>query len=314
MTKLRLLPGEQEEVRLRPHPFSWLRNYLIALIPALVGICLFFIMHSQWWEDGENGKWYQFWTFLYGNAPAAYVLMFLLLGGLGAIIAVAGIRWKTFFAYLLTGIIATVVTAVWFKGDEADALPFWLALTSVPYLGSMEIQRVSHDFILTNLRILFRGGTLVSNERQIRYESITDLDGKQSILGRIFGYGTLIPITQSGFGLGADTSEANIMVGGGASKGGVVGGIGVSAGGGKEVSVARARTHDQLTGVRPYGDVKFLIETFVQRSSSHPYLQQQVDLQQQMVDALERFQPQADVPTFGEEPQPELEPAWPKRQ
>ncbi|MGB1697027.1 MAG: PH domain-containing protein [Thermoplasmatota archaeon] len=303
MTKLRLLPGEQEEVRLKPHPLSWLGPYLIALVPAIIGLGLYLIMQSNWWQGASQGEWYQFWTFLYGNAPAAYTLMFVMLGIMGAAIAVAAIRWRVFFGYLLAGILATVITAVWFKGDEADALPFWLALTSIPALGWMEIQRVSHSYILTNLRILFRGGTMVSMERQIRYESITDIDGKQSILGRIFGYGTLIPITQSGFGLGNDTSQANIMVGGGGSKGGVFGGIGVQAGGGKEVAVARARSHDQLTGVRPYHDVKFLVETFVQRSASAPYLQQQVDLQQKMVDALSRFQPAGhELPVFEGDP------------
>lgn len=297
MSKLRLLPGEKEEVTLRPHPLSWLGHYLVALVPAFIAIALVWVVNTDWWKSGEEGKWYQFWTFLYGNAPAMYVLMFVLLAVMGAILAVAMIRWRLFFAYLSQGIIATVITAVWFEDSVYAALPFWLGLSAVPFLGFAEIQRISHSYILTNLRILFRGGTFVSMERQIRYEAITDLDGKQSIFGRIFGYGTLIPITQSGFGLGNDTSQANVMVGGGAAKGGVVGGIGVQAGGGKEVAVARARTHDQLTGVRPYGDVKFLVETFVQRSASAPYLQQQVDLQEKMVAALSKFQPN-EVPVF----------------
>jgi hypothetical protein len=296
MSQLRLLPGETEELRLRPHPLSWLGSYLVAGVPAIVALALFGMMKADWWTKNDGPAW-QFWRYLYGNDPSAYIMVFVSLAVIGAVVAVASIKWRVFFMYSLAAIFATVVTAVWFNDIVSNALPFWLLLTSVPALGWAEVQRVSHSYVLTNLRIMFRGGTMVTMERQIRYEAISDLDGKQSVFGRIFGYGTIIPITQSGFGLGNDTSQANIMVGGGAAKGGVAGGIGVQAGGGKEVAVARARTHDQLTGVRPYGDVKFLIETFVQRSATAPYLQKQVDLQEKMVEALGRFQ-QQEVPIF----------------
>lgn len=309
MSKLRVLPGEHEELRLRPHALSFLGRYLVAALPALWGLALWGIYRSQWWTGSEPGRWYQFWTFLYGNAPSGYILALFGLAALGALIAVVGIRWRVFFLYLAAGIGAVTATAVFTETHGwhyATGLPALLWLTAVPAVMWVEMDRRSHRYILTNLRIVFRGGVLVSHERQLRYESITDLDGQQSILGQVLGYGTLIPVTQSGFGLGADTSQALIGMGlggklGGKAPGGEASagaGIGVAAGGGKEVQVGRARSFHQLTGVRPYKDVKYLLETLVQNATATPYLRQQVDLQQRMVDALERFG-RLDAPATG---------------
>lgn len=295
MSKLRLLPGEQEEVRLRPHPLSWLGKYFIALVPAFWGILLGLLFTTDSWQAAETGKWYQIWTFLYGNAGAGYVYSIAGLALFGAVFAVTGIRWRIFFGYLAVGLLAMIgslaISNGWLDdpGQYVLALPLMLGVLSLPALLGTEMNRRSHRYILTNLRIIFRGGFFVQKERQLRYESITDLDGTQGILGRIFNYGTLIPVTQSGFGLGADTSEAHIGVGVGGSKMGVGAGIGIAAGGGKEVQVGRARTHDSLTGVRPYRDVKYLLETLVQNSTSTPYLQQQVDLQSQMLAAMQHM-------------------------
>lgn len=295
MPKLRLLPGEQEEVRLRPHPLSWLGKYFIAFLPALWGILLYFLYTSEGWQSAESGKWYQVWTFFYGNAGIGYVYSIAGLAVFGAILAVAGIRWRIFFGYLTVGILAMAGSLAIANGWRDDpeqyviALPVMLVALSLPALVGAEWNRRSHHYVLTNLRILFRGGFFVQKERQLRYEAITDLDGTQGILGRIFNYGTLIPVTQSGFGLGNDTSEAHIGVGVGGQKMGAAAGIGVAAGGGKEVQVGRARTYNALTGVRPYRDVKYLMETLVQNATSTPYLQQQVDLQQQMLQAMQHM-------------------------
>lgn len=306
MRKVRLLPGEKQELRLRPHPLSFLGKYLVAAWPAIWGLVVFLVVRTDWWKGAESGKWYQVWTFLYGNAPSAYVLLLLGLAVAGAVVAVSAIKWKVFFAYVGAGILAIVLGALWKSAPYTWDAPAILWVASFPAVWGVEQYRRSHDYVLTNLRILFRGGFLVQRERQLRYESITDLDGSQGPLGSLFGYGTLIPVTQSGFGLGADTSQAMVGMGvGGQGKAGpgmgVGAGIGVAAGGGKEVQVGRARSYHQLTGVRPYGDVKYLLETLIQNATATPYLRQQVELQQQMVEALGRMG-QAPMSTSGVPP------------
>ncbi len=282
---VRLLPGERLETELRPHPVAWTGRYLAAGYPALLGLALALTFRTEWWQGAATGEWYEIWNFLYGNTAAAYVYMFVGLILVGAIVAVAGIRWRTFFLYLAIGI-ATAVLTYFLPTTPEQGIPLGLVVLTMPSLLWCEIDRRSHRYTLTNLRILFAGGTVVKRERQLKYESITDLDGTQGILSRIFDVGTLIPVTQSGFGLGADTSQAGFAVGGGASRGGVMGGGAITAGGGKEVQTARAKTFHQLTGIRPYEETKYLLERLIQEATSTPYLREQVELQREMLGAL----------------------------
>lgn len=291
---VRLLPGERLEAQLSPHALAWLGRYLLAGFPAILAIALALMFRTAWWNGAEAGKWYQVWTFLYGNAAAAYIYMFAALAVVGAVVAVAAIRWRTFFLYIAIGGLATAATIMLEARAEAG-LPVALAVFSAPLLWWAEMDRRSHRYILTNLRILFQGGVVVRKERQLKYEAITDLDGSQGLLGRILDYGTLIPVTQSGFGLGSDTSQAGVAIGGGAQRGGVMGGGAVFAGGGKEVQTGRARTFHQLTGVRPYEETKYLLERLVQEATTTPYLREQVELQRQMVAHMARMQPQGEV-------------------
>ncbi len=285
MAEMRLLPGERLESELRPHPLAWGGRYFIGAWPAILGILLAVVFRTEWWQTAEEGKWFEVWTWLYGNTASAVVYMFIGLLLMGAIIAVAAIRWRTFFAYALVGLLVTAAMIVLDVAAE-QVVPLGLAVASLPFLLTAELDRRSHQFVLTNLRIVFRGGMFVRHERQLKYESITDLDGSQGLFGRIFDFGTLIPITQSGFGLGSDSSEAGIAVGGGGSKGGLFGGAAVTAGGGKEVQTGRARTFQQLTGVRPYEETKYLLERLVQEATSTPYLREQVELQREMLEHM----------------------------
>lgn len=298
-----MLPGESLEAELHPHPLSWLGRYLSASVPALLGVALAAVFTSAWWQGAGSGRWYEVWTFLYGNTPMAFVSMFLGLAVAGAAIAVAAVRWRTFFLYISTGLVVFAMTFAVPWRAEAE-IPLLLVLASGPLLVWSEVDRRSHKYTLTSLRILFRGGVVVTKERQLKYEAITDLDGSQGPLGRVLDYGTLIPVTQSGFGLGADTSQAGIVAGAGAGRGGLVGGAGVHAGGGKEVQVGRARTFHQLTGIRPYGETKHLLERLILEATATPYLREQVEIQRQMLEALERqgarvpHGPADDLPVF----------------
>ncbi len=288
---MRLLPGERIEAELRPHVLSFGPQFFVALLPALWAVFLLWLFQTEGWNvQDANPSWWQFWVYLYGNAWSGHVLAVLGLAALGAVVAVVGIRWRVFFLFVAWALLAVGVT-VWLGNDGYRVLlPVMLALGSVPGVLSVEWNRRSHHYTLTNLRIVFRGGALVRRERQMRYEGVTDLDVSQGPFGKIFGYGTIIPVTQSGFGLGEDSSEAGIAVGGGGQKGGAMVGAAITAGGGKSVQTGRARTFHQLTGVHPFGDMKFLLERLIQEATSTPYLREQVELQRRMVDALERVE------------------------
>ncbi len=283
-----LLPGEKEHANLRPHPLSFGGHYFLGAWPAILGGILLLTYRSAWWNGARDGSWYEFWRFLYGNLASGYVLMALGLVLVGIIAAVLLIRWSVAFAYAGVALATIALTATFWDGAARLEVGVPTVLAAFGGLGALGVEgrRRSHVYRITNLRILFSGGFWVKKERQVRYDHITDLDGTQSLLGRVLGFGTIIPVTASGFGLGEDTSQANVMAGGGAAKKGIFGGVAVGAGGGKGVNTGRARTFHQLTGVKPYKKTKRLLEELIQRATLSPYLAEQVDLQKEMLSTM----------------------------
>jgi hypothetical protein len=153
---------------------------------------------------------------------------------------------------------------------------------SVSFIGFLlvELYRRSHKYIISNQRITFKGGIITKEERTLRYDKISDINAKQGIIGQIFGFGTIIPISQSGFGLGADKTFAAGGVQLGEKKAKLFG----FAGGEKELQTPRARSYYELHGVYPYKEVKKLVEEMVQGSVITQYQQEQVEFQKEQVD------------------------------
>jgi hypothetical protein len=156
---------------------------------------------------------------------------------------------------------------------------FSIALSIIGFL-MVEWYRRSHKYIISNQRLIFKGGIVTKRERTLRYDKVTDIDAQQGILGQIFGFGTIIPISQSGFGLGSDKSFAAGGVDVGGKRARVLG----LFGGGKEVQTPRARSYYELHGVHPYKEVKKIVENLVQGSVITPYQQEQVAFQKEQVD------------------------------
>ena len=121
---------------------------------------------------------------------------------------------------------------------------------------------------------------ITKQERTLRYDKISDINSKQGILGQIFGFGTIIPISQSGFGLGSDNSFAAGGVQMGEKKVKFLG----LFGGGKELQTPRTRSYYELHGVFPYKDIKKIVENQVQGSVITQYQQEQVSFQKEQVD------------------------------
>lgn len=60
--------------------------------------------------------------------------------------------------------------------------------------------RGGHKYWVTNKRIVIARTFITRSIREITYDQITDVSLNQGILGRIFNFGTLIPLTASGVG------------------------------------------------------------------------------------------------------------------
>ncbi|GAG47564.1 unnamed protein product, partial [marine sediment metagenome] len=190
-------------------------------------------------------------------------------------------RWSIFFLYL--GVFASGAGLIFWLGLQESIwifIPMYTIFFSIIGFLMVELYRRSHKYIISNQRIVFKGGILTKEERTLRYDKISDINAKQGIIGQIFSFGTIIPISQSGFGLGADQSFAAGGVQLGVKKTKAFG----LFGGGKEVQTPRARSYYELHGVHPYKEVKKIVEEMVQGSVITPYQEEQVEFQKEQVD------------------------------
>jgi membrane protein YdbS with pleckstrin-like domain len=265
-----LLKGEKLEKILSPHPLSFMRYQSLSLFLIIWGIVAGWLINfSEWNNIFSENNWY----------PLLVWGLVLLIAGV--IASIVTIRWSIFFLYLgvFAGGVALMLSQGWLEASGIF-IPFYTVSISIIGFLIVEAYRRSHKYFISNQRITFKGGIITKRERTLRYDKITDINAKQGIIGQIFGFGTIIPISQSGFGLGADKSFAGGGVSLGEKKIKLLG----LFGGGKEVQTPRARSYYELHGVYPYKEIKKLVEEMVQGNVITPYQQEQVSFQKEQVD------------------------------
>lgn len=262
-----LLDQEQVKKILSPHPLSFM---------GLQSLCIFLIVWGLvfgWLVNFSDFRG------LFENALLQLAVWGLVMLVVSIIASIIKVLWRIFFLYLAVVLIGLLVT-VWLNLFDAIGvfLPVYTVVVSIIGFLLVEWFRRSHKYIISSQRLVFKGGVVTKEQRTLRYDKITDVNTKQGILGQIFGFGTIIPISQSGFGLGSDQSFAGGGVQGGTTK--KVGLFGFF-GGGREVQTPRTRSYYELHGVYPFKEIKKIVENLVQGSVSTPYLQKQVDFQQE---------------------------------
>jgi hypothetical protein len=263
------LRNEHVERVLSPHPLSFMKLQFLCIFLIVWGIVVLWLVNFSEYTDVFE-SWYM--------VVVVWGLVLLLVGVIASLIT---IRWSIFFLYL--GIVAGgigLMAALGWLDAVGLFIPIWSVCMSILGFLLVEWYRRSHKYIISNLRIVFSGGIFTKRERTLRYDKISDINSEQGILGQIFGFGTIIPISQSGFGLGADQSFAAGGIQVGEKKAKFFGLVG----GGREVQTPRARSYYELHGVHPYKEIKKLVESAVQESVITPYQQEQVTLQKEQVD------------------------------
>ena len=265
-----LLKNEKVEKALSPHPLSFMRYQALSIFLIVWGILLgWFVNFSEDFKVMFVDDWLTI---------TVWALVLLVVGVIASIIT---IRWRIFILYLgvFLGGFVLIIWHGWY--DIAGVvLPFYTIAVSIIGFLIVEWYRRSHKYIISNQRIVFKGGIVIKEERTLRYDKITDINAKQGIIGQIFDFGTIIPISQSGFGLGADKSSAGGGVMLGEKKAKIFGGFS----GGKEVQTPRSRSYYELHGIYPYKEIKKLVEEMVQGHVITPYQQEQVAFQKEQVD------------------------------
>ena len=240
----KLQKGEEMIRALRPHPLAFYRLYGIWIYIALVGVYFSSYPGIQIFDmSPENSARILWWLSIL--VPAVLIALFRInwrwLAALGVPALLAfGLPGRPEYIALLEG-----SGLAWFMDPNHILTTFGL----LGVLGT-EGHRRSHRYYITNWRLIMESGHLGVHRRTLLYKNINDLVVEQSFPGKVFNFGTIIPITASGLGLGDDFSLAGAAVGGRAM---------VGAGGGKAVSTPRGRSHHLLEGVGRPEEVHDLI-------------------------------------------------------
>jgi len=277
MKEFKALENERVERKLTPHPLSFMHLHALWIFLAAWAIFLAWFFRSPYWNKMPDVEILQM-----GGAASLWLAGLAMAGVVASLLM---IRWRIFFTYIAIFVVGMFL--FWLGGVMeylTTFIPLYTFIISLLGLALVEIYRRSHRYFITNMRLVLRGGILLKRERTLRYDRIADVDYSQGILGRLFNYGNIVPITQSGFGLGNDTAFAAGGVAAGAKKKRF--GLFGFAGGGKEVKTPRARSYYELHGVYPFPEVKMLVEEKVQEGSIAPYEREQVRLQKEMLDLL----------------------------
>jgi len=265
-----LLNNEKIEKMLSPHPLSFMRYQALCIFLIIWGVVFGWLIHFS----DFRGQLTILEIILF-----AWAIVIIVVGVFASLIT---IRWRIFFLYL--GVVLVGVAVIYWQGFDIGTtglfIPSYTIAVSIIGFLIVELYRRSHKYIISNFRIIFKGGIVTKQERTLRYDKITDINAKQGVLGQIFSFGTIIPISQSGFGLGSDKSFAAGGVQLGEKRAKLLGVFG----GGKEVQTPRARSYFELHGVHPYKEVRKLVESMVQSSVITPYQQEQVTFQKEQVD------------------------------
>lgn len=290
MNNEEILKNEKLERQLSPHPLSFMGYQSLCLFLVIWGIVIGWLVNFSEWRGFFEGWW---------AIVLAWALVLLFVGIIASLIL---IRFRILFFYLGV-VLGGLALMVLFNSLDSSNLfiPFYTVSISIFGFLIVEAYRRSHKYIISNQRIIFKGGIVTKQERTLRYDKIADISSKQGVLGQIFGFGTITPISQSGFGLGSDKSFAAGGVQLGEKKAKLLG----IFGGGKEVQTPMARTYFELHGVYPYKEIKKLVEEMVQTSVITPYQQEQVGFQKEQVDIQKQMRDllkmQADSKTEDEE-------------
>jgi|GEM_PF-2288864 len=230
------LPGEEVLLMSRPHPLAMLDLMLFWLSLAVLGV-LYIIYYPQL-SALLKGK-VQI-NFLVKHTYDVLWFVSIMLPLL--IMAI----FRISFGYVLTllALIAGNILLQWkiephlglAKGVHAHLENYMLITAGLFGMVAVEVFRRGHRYYLTSKRIVARFGILKVMERSTLYSKIDDLILQKGVLGGMLNFGTVIPITSSGLGMGQDMAMGGAAVGGG--KGGI--GAGIFAAGGKAKNVPRA--------------------------------------------------------------------------
>ena len=285
MSGLTLLRDEELKMQLRPHMFSFFHLYFIFFLLLVWSYIIYDFFASDTFKD------FPLYDIIikipFANEVLAgaiiWSLVLFIVGFLSRYFFMDSGGNSIFLLYSGIAIIGIIVLSYHRWKEMGDTMDFgrWFIpgiTAAVALLGlfSVDAYRRSFTYYLTNNRIVLQSNFLMNrNERQVRYNHIEDIKMEQGIVGSIFGYGTVLPLTGSGLGTGSD--ETMIIAGSGAEIKGL-GSIGLAGGSRSSSKRIRHNPNDCLFGVPSPDKVRDLITENIQSDTGVEHLKNIKDL------------------------------------
>lgn len=244
VARLRLLPGEKELVRLRPTPGAWLGRYLLALAWAGLGAALL-------WAPGVAQQ----------DALAKTSLAF----GVPTLVAVACYLPRRRYLRLALAVLTAASCAMVIISNREDAVAGALALAGVMAFLLTETDRRLRTYHLTNLRMLHHGGLWEREGWTVHYDAVLDVDPRQSPIGRLFGYGELVPVLANPK-VAHPTKRRKVAV--------------------PAMSDIDMSAPPRLRGVGPFKRVAHLVTCFIQDATATEYLRVEQETARRVAEAI----------------------------
>jgi len=194
------------------------------------------------------------------------VLWFYLLVIPGLIISIIRIEWKWIPLLFGVGLISAAIT-IYFGLNQAFTYIIAIILSIFGMLA-VDRYRNAHLFCITNYRIITEVDFIGHKKNELGFDKINNLVLNQPFLGKIFNFGTIIPITASGLGMGADA--AAVTVAAGSMSDDSFSGVAVT--GERSIQVPRTRSAYALFGIENPKKVYDMISELMRDYSEAPYL------------------------------------------
>ncbi|MFC2154669.1 hypothetical protein ACFLRC_04240 [Candidatus Altiarchaeota archaeon] len=321
LKKINLLEDEKVFKRIHPHPFSFYQLFLVWVYVIVISglfyvyadaLALYFQPQVDTVSDfmtplqdvgdpelldrvGLFEKLDEIQSDAYGmfgifeNEYVPLVLWIICLFIPSLALSVIRIAWKWILLITGIGILSSLITI----GIGADPkLAYILGITfAVLGIVGVELYRRAHSFYVTNFRVITELDFVGYKKNELRYDDIQNLILHQGLIGKVFNFGTLIPITASGLGMGSDMAAVTI---GGATGVGQSGMIGGAVTGGRSVDVPRSRSSYMLFGIPNPQETYNVITKMMHHADEAPYLRKMTtgieELVQQNRDLMEKIQ------------------------
>ena len=256
---------------LRPVVFAFGKYYELAGLYFLAAVL--WTLATLYGGLSLTGAWYYellaYWIVLTIPALVAGVLWIskqpLVYAALAGVVGTVAAAWTLTTTVTTPAVLGMQATTL----SPENVLPLTLGTAAVIAFFFIQAYRRGHRYLITDRRIVLAKTFWGRTARELHYDKIADLVVTTSFWGRRLHYGTIIPVSESGLGLGGDMSGAaagaavmtirNITLAGAVL-------------GGREIQMPRAATYYELYGIHDPATIHAIISDQIHSYTQAPIL------------------------------------------